>query len=245
VQYKPKRDPLNDILRERIKEIASARVRYGYRRIHVLLQREGWRVNAKRVARLYTLEGLNLRAKGPKRRRRSAAQRVRLAPAGANQVWSMDFMHDTLKGEERRKFRLLNVVDIFTRECLALEVAHGFKARDVIRTLDRIVAQRGAPTAIRCDQGTEFTAEALDQWAYNNHIELDFSRPGKPTDNAFVESFNASVRKELLNTSWFATLEDARRAARAWQREYNEIRPHRSLANQTPKAFALSAKIAI
>jgi len=153
-------------------------------------------------------------------------------------------MHDTLKGEPRRKFRLLNVVDVFTRECLAMQVASEFKAADVVRTLDRVILQRGAPTAIRCDQGTEFTAEALDQWAFNNRIELDFSRPGKPTDNAFVESFNASVRKELLNTSWFDTLEDARRAAREWRREYNEVRPHRSLANLTPKAYALSAKIA-
>lgn len=245
MQYRLKRNALNEVLRERIKELSAARVRYGYRRIHVLLRREGWQVNAKRVARLYTQEGLNLRAKGPKRRRRSAAQRIRLSPTMPNEVWSMDFMHDTLKGEHRRKFRLLNVVDIFTRECLAIEVAPGFKAVDVVRILNRIVAKRGVPTAIRCDQGTEFTAEALDQWAYNNHIELDFSRPGKPTDNAFVESFNASVRKELLNTSWFDTLEDARRAARTWRREYNEVRPHRSLANLTPEAFALSAKIAI
>ena len=245
LQYKPKRNAMNEVLRERIKAIAAARVRYGYRRIHVLLQREGWKVNAKRVARLYTQEGLNLRAKGPKRRRRSTAQRVRTAATAPNQVWSMDFMHDRLKGEDRRAFRLLNVVDIYTRECLALEVATGFRARDVIGVLARVVAKRGAPIAIRCDQGTEFTAEALDQWAYNNHVELDFSRPGKPTDNAFVESFNASVRKELLNTSWFDTLEAARKAARLWRREYNEVRPHRSLANETPKAFALSAKIAI
>lgn len=242
LQYKPKLNVANEVLRARTKELAQSRVRYGYRRIHVLLKREGWDVNAKRVARLYTQEGLNLRAKGPKRRRRSAAQRIRLAPTGPNQVWSMDFMHDRLRGEISRKFRLLNVVDIYTRECLVLEVARGFTAHDVVRLLSRVVVQRGAPTALRWDQGTEFTAEALDQWAYNNRIELDFSRPGKPTDNAFVESFNASVRKGLLNTSWFATLEDARRAARPWQHEYNEIRPHRSLANQTPKAFALSAK---
>jgi putative transposase len=232
------------VLRERIKEIAAVRVRYGYRRIHVFLEREGWHVNPKRVARLYRLEGLSLRAKAPKRRRRSAAQRVRLAPAGPNQVWSMDFMHDRLMGDQRRPFRLLTIVDIFTRECLALEVAPGFNALKVVNVLSKIVSERGAPTAIRCDQGTEFTAEALDQWAYNNHIELDFSRPGKPTDNAFIESFNASVRKELLNTSWFDTLEAARRSARSWRRDYNEIRPHRSLANKTPKAFAESAKMA-
>ena len=154
-------------------------------------------------------------------------------------------MHDRLAGDHHRPFRLLTIVDIFTRECLALEVATGFRARNVVHVLSRLVARRGAPIAIRCDQGTEFTAEALDQWAYNNRIELDFSRPGKPTDNAFIEAFNASVRKELLNTSWFDTLEGVRQAARAWRREYNEVRPHRSLANLTPKAFALSAKIAI
>lgn len=244
LQYKPKRSPMNEVLRERIKELASARVRYGYRRIHVLLQREGWQVNPKRVARLYRQEGLSLRAKAPKRRRRSIAQRIRLAPTGPNQVWSMDFMHDHLRGDQPRKFRLLTIVDIFTRECLALEVAPGFRAAHVVQVLSRLVMTRGGPTAIRCDQGTEFTAEALDQWAYNNRIELDFSRPGKPTDNAFIESFNSSVRKELLNTSWFDTLEAARRAARSWRREYNEFRPHRSLANKTPKAFAESAKMA-
>ena len=244
LQYKLKKSPINEVLRVRIREIASSRVRYGYRRIHVLLKREGWNVNAKRIARLYTLEGLNLRAKGPKRRRRCFAQRVRLAPTAANQVWCMDFMHDRLKGDDRRAFRLLNVVDIYTRECLAIEIARGFKAADVIAVLRRIVSKRGAPKSIRVDQGTEFTAEALDQWAYNNGVELDFSRPGKPTDNAFIESFNSSVRKELLNTSWFDTLEAARRAARSWRREYNEFRPHRSLANKTPKAFAESAKLA-
>jgi putative transposase len=154
----------------------------------------------------------------------------------------MDFMHDRLMGEGRNAFRLLTIVDIFTRECLALEIARGFRTRDVVALLTRTVARRGAPIAIRCYQGSEFTAEALDQWAYNNGIELDSSRPGKPTDNAFGEAFNASVRKELLNTSWFDTLEAARRAAQAWRREYNEVPPHRSLGNETPNAFALTVK---
>lgn len=244
VRYEPTRAALDEPLRLRIKELAAARVRYGYRRIWVLLQREGWKVNPKRVARIYRLEGLSLRAKAPKRRRRSAAQRVRTAAIQPNQIWSMDFMHDRLMGDNRRAFRLLTIVDIFTRECLALEVAPGFQARTVVEVLSRVMSKRGRPIAIRCDQGTEFTAEALDQWAYNNRIELDFSRPGKPTDNAFIEAFNASVRKELLNTSWFDTIEDARQAARAWRREYNEVRPHRSLANKTPQAFAESAKMA-
>jgi putative transposase len=159
-----------------------------------------------------------------------------------NHVRCMDFMHDRLVGEDRKALRVLTIIDIFTRQCLALEVAPGFRARDVVSILTRIVETRGKPVAIRCDQGTEFTAEALDQWAYNNRIDLDFSRPGKPSDNAFAESFNASVRKELLNTSWFDTLEVARRAARLWRKDYNEIRPHRSLGNKTPQAFALSTK---
>jgi len=213
MQYVPKTNVINEVLRRRIKEMAQTRVRYGYRRIHVLLRREGWKVNPKRVARLYREEGLSLRAKGPKRRRRSAVQRARIAATQPNHVWCMDFMHDRLVGDDRKAFRLLTVIDIFTRECVALELANGFRARDVVTILSRAVSKRGKPIAIRCDQGTEFTAEALDQWAYNNGIELDFSRPGKPTDNAFAESFNSSVRKELLNTSWFDTLEAARRAA--------------------------------
>lgn len=240
--YQPRRAEADALLRGRIKELAATRVRYGQRRIHVLLKREGWRVNLKRVSRLYRLEGLSLRAKAPKRRRRSCAvRRVRMAATAANHVWSMDFMHDRLAGDHHRSFRLLTIVDIFTRECLALEVATGFRARNVVHVLSRLIAKRGAPISIRCDQGTEFTAEALDQWAYNNRVELDFSRPGKPTDNAFIEAFNASVRKELLNTSWFDTLEAVRRAARLWRREYNEVRPHRSLANKTPQAFAETA----
>jgi len=242
LQYTARRNELNEVLRAKIKELAATRIRYGYRRLSVLLRREGWNVNEKRVHRLYRLEGLSLRAKATKRRRRSAAVRVRIAPAGPNTVWSMDFMHDRLMGDRRQPFRLLTVVDIVTRECLALEVASGFRAATVIHVLSRIVHQRGAPVAIRCDQGTEFTAEALDQWAYVNKIELDFSRPGKPTDNAFIESFNASARKELLNAHWFANLQEARRAARSWRREYNEDRPHRSLSNKTPQAFAASAK---
>jgi putative transposase len=175
MQYVPKTNVINEVLRRRIKEMAQTRVRYGYRRIHVLLRREGWKVNPKRVARLYREEGLSLRAKGPKRRRRSAVQRVRIAATQPNHVWCMDFMHDRLVGDDRKAFRLLTVIDIFTRECVALELANGFRARDVVTILSRAVSKRGKPIAIRCDQGTEFTAEALDQWAYNNGIELDFA----------------------------------------------------------------------
>ena len=171
LQYTARRNELNEVLRVKIKELAATRVRYGYRRLSVLLRREGWKVNDKRVHRLYCQEGLSLRAKATKRRRRSAAVRVRIAPTGPNTVWSMDFMHDRLMGDRRQPFRILTIVDIVTRECLALEVASGFRAVTVIDVLSRIVQRRGAPIAIRCDQGTEFTAEALDQWAYTNKID--------------------------------------------------------------------------
>lgn len=147
-------------------------------------------------------------------------------------------MHDRLTSG--RKIRLLTVVDTFSRECLALDVRHGFSADDVISVLRHVVADRGLPQTIRCDNGTEFTATRFDQWAYWNRIEIDFSRPGKPTDNAFIESFNGSVRRELLNPSWFDTVEQARREAGVWRRDYNEIRPHRSLDNKSPKEFALA-----
>lgn len=242
IQYRAKFAPFNAALTARIKDIAAARIRYGYRRIHVLLRREGWVVNCKRVARLYRAEGLSLRAKTPKRRKSANVRQPRLVITGANQVWSLDFMHDRLADDGRRAFRLLTIVDAFTRECLALEVARGFRSEDVIKVLNRIVARRGTPLALRCDNGTEFTATAFDQWAYWNHVQIDYSRPGKPTDNAFIESFNGRVRQELLNGSWFMTLEEARRSALRWRHDYNVNRPHRSLGNITPREFANRAK---
>jgi putative transposase len=206
MRYKAKLAPFNEALRQRIKEIASARVRYGFRRVHVLLQRDGWVVNVKRVRRLYRQEGLSLRARAPKRKRAAQMRQPQYVPLAANEVWCMDFMHDRLGGADRRAIRLLTCVDVFTRECLALEVASGFRAGDVINVLSKIVAKRGRPQAIRCDNGTEFTATAFDQWAYANSIMIDYSRPGKPTDNAFIESFNGRVRQELLNASWFDTM---------------------------------------
>lgn len=237
---KSKAGPLNGVLRERIKEIAAARVRYGYRRIGVLLRREGFKVNDKRVYRLYRLEGLSLRAKLPHRRRAAIPRSQRFIPDAVNQVWSMDFMHDRLA--DNRPYRLLTVVDIYSRECVALEVAPRFCSADVVGVLQRACRDRGAPKILRCDNGTEFVAKPLDQWAFWNTIALDFSRPGKPTDNAFIESFNGGVRRELLNPSYFETIEQARSAARIWREEYNEFRPHSMLANKTPKEFAAAAQ---
>jgi putative transposase len=220
----------------RIREIAAVRVRYGYPRIHVLLRREGWSVNRKRVYRLYREEGLNLRAKRP-RRRVSAAVRVgRPETTGLNDCWSMDFVSDTLA--DGRRYRALTVVDNFSRECLGIKAEQSVTGQHVVALLERICFYRGAPRTIRVDNGPEFISKALDQWAYENEVTLDFSRPGKPTDNAFIESFNGSFRDECLNANWFQSLSDAKAKIDAWRKEYNEFRPHSSLGDLTPRDFA-------
>jgi putative transposase len=220
----------------RIKEIAAVRVRYGYKRIHVLLRREGWFINHKRVYRIYCEEGLNLRAKRPKRRV-SAAHRVKLPPAaGLNESWSMDFVSDSLFNG--RRFRSLTVVDNFSRECLAIGVRQQFKGRDVVEVMNYLKQSHGIPKYIKVDNGPEFISKELDRWAYENKVTLDFSRPGKPIDNAFIESFNGSFRDECLNTNWFLSIEDAQEKIEDWRQEYNEWRPHGSLDNLTPQQYA-------
>lgn len=234
-RYQTKR-PEQTPLKHRIREIASTRVRYGYQRIHILLRREGWKVNHKRVYRLYREMGLSLRMKVPKRRR-SARQRVeREAPGRKNHVWSMDFVSDALYNGQR--FRALTVVDAFTRECLAIEVDQGIKGDQVAAVMERLRCERGAPATIRVDNGPEFVSKALDAWAYGHGVTLDFSRPGKPTDNAYIESFNARLRAECLNTNWFLSLADARTKIAAWREEYNQSHPHLSLGFRTPAEYA-------
>jgi len=236
--YRKKSDPQVHSLRIAIRDAASKRPRFGWRRILVLVRREGHKVGETRLLRLYREEGLSLRKKSPKRRRSAIVRQPKSLAAAPNEIWSMDFMHDRLSNG--RKFRLLTVIDAFSRECVALEIAYGFKSMDVIATLRRAIAKRGKPRTLRCDNGSEFTSTEFDQWAYRNNSTIDFSRPGKPTDNAHVESFNGRVRQELLNSSWFDTIEQARREAGAWRRDYNEIRPHRSLGNKSPKEFVLA-----
>jgi putative transposase len=211
------------------------RVRYGYRRLWLLLRREGYSVNHKRIYRLYREEGLAIRPKLPRRRRSCRYREARPETSRANEVWAMDFMSDALFNGQR--FRLLTVVDCHTREALAVVPRTSFRAFDVVDVLDGITRRRGVPGSIRCDNGPEFAGRLLDQWAYFQGVALDFSRPGKPTDNAFIESFNASVRRELLNASWFLSLADARERTEAWRREYNEDRPHSSLGDLAPKEF--------
>lgn len=233
-RYRSKRDPQTE-LRIRIKDLATARVRYGYKRICLLLNREGWHVNHKRVYRLYREEGLGIRAKTPRRRRTARYREGRSEIEAINDVWAMDFVSDRLF--DQRSFRILALIDCFSRESLAIEPRVKFKALNVIEALDRAIAERGVPKSIRVDNGPEFAGKLLDQWAYHNGVELDFSRPGKPTDNAFIESFNARLRTECLNASWFLSLDDARQRLSEWKEEYNTERPHSALGNLTPNAF--------
>jgi len=230
-------------LRMRLKELAGVRVRYGYRRLHILLRREGWQVNAKRIYRLYREENLSLRTKTPKRRVSCRTRVDRPDATRINDCWAMDFMSDELFNG--RRIRLLTIVDHFTRESVAIEVGQRFRGKDVVATLERIGLARSHPSTIRVDNGPEFTSKALDQWAYSNRVTLDFSRPGKPTDNAFIESFNGSVRAECLNENWFLSLEDAKEKIEAWRLDYNNHRPHSALGNLAPREFASSGQASL
>jgi putative transposase len=221
----------------RIREIAQARVRYGYRKIRVLLNREGWDVGKYLVYRLCKEEGLMLKRMKPAGRRKAARQREeRLKPTAPDQAWSMDFVSDQL--QDGTRFRSLTIVDVYTREAVAVEADQGLKGDDVVRTLNRLKLERAVPKVLFCDNGSEFTSHAMDLWAYRNGVQIDFSRPGKPTDNAFVESFNGTFRSECLNTHWFLDLKEAKQLIEAWRHEYNESRPHASLADRTPSQFA-------
>ncbi|MCE3239129.1 MAG: family transposase [Gammaproteobacteria bacterium] len=219
-------------LRARIQEIAHARVRYGYMRIYILLRREGWQVNHKRIHRLYKLEGLNLRRK-MRRHKSSTARAFRDLPTQINQVWSMDFVYDELFNGQRLRF--LTVVDIFTRECLKIAAGHRLTAEDVVEAMNQITENRSYPQQIFVDNGSEFASRLLDHWAYQHQVTLAFSRPGKPTDNAFIESFNGSFRDECLNVHWFLSLEDAKIKVENWREDYNLNRPHSGL-NYLPPA---------
>lgn len=224
---------------QRIKEIAATRVHYGYRRVHVLLRREGWRDNCKRVYRLYRAEGLSLRHGRPRRNKSARLRQPKQFVSTMNEIWSMDFVADALF--DGRRLRALTVVDNYTRECLAIAVGSSLKGEDVVRALARIVAVRGKPRTIKTDNGSEFISKAMDRWAYEHGVELDFSRPGKPTDNAKVESFNGRFRAECLNAHWFLSLDDAQRKITAWREFYNEARPHSALGWMTPAEFARQA----
>ena len=213
---------------------------YSYRRLHFLLQREGWAVNHKRVYRLYCQEGLMLRNKKPKRHVSCQKRTERPAAAGVDESWSMDFMSDELF--DGRRIRILTIVDNFTRESLAIKVAASTEGEAVVEVLQRLMEQRRLPRTIRVERaGIHF--ERLDQWACLNGVELDFSRPDKLTDNAFIEAFNGRYRQECLNENWFLSLADAKEKVEFWRRHYNGERPHSALGNLTPREFALLAEV--
>jgi putative transposase len=222
-------------LRLRLRELAHARPRFGHQRLHVLLRREGWLVNRKRVRRLYRLEGLQLRHRCRRRKHMALHRGPAPVPTAQGQRWSMDFVHDQLFAG--RPFRILTVVDHWSRESVILECGFSLGGRDVAQALERAIWRHGRPASITCDHGSEFTSKALEAWAYARGVQLDFTRPGKPTDNGHIESFNGRLRDECLNVQQFLSLDDANTKLEAWRRDYNEHRPHGSLGHLTPREF--------
>jgi putative transposase len=233
-RYRSRRDAQAD-LRLRLRDLAGSRVRYGYRRLTVLLRREGWKVNAKRVYRLYREDGLQVRT--TKRAKRAARVRVPLAAARrANQRWSMDFVSDRFM--DGRWFRILTVVDQYTRECLCAYPDRSQSGEKVVEQMERLITLRGAPESITTDNGSEFAGQAMDAWAHQAGVKLDFIRPGHPVQNGYIESFNGRLRDECLNGEVFFNLVDAREKLERWRHDYNQHRPHSALADRTPAEFA-------
>lgn len=235
MRYRSRR-PLQEALRGRLRELASIHVRYGYRRLTVLLRREGWAVNAKRIYRLYDDE--NLKVRSVERKKIGRRQRVAEPPAtGPNQCWAADFVSDKLC--DGRSFRILTMIDQFTRECIGLVANRSMHGSDVVSALTEAIEERGAvPRSITVDNGSEFAGRVLEAWAIQHGVQLRFIRPGRPVENGFIESFNGRLRDECLNVEWFGSLLEARKTLAWWRSHYNQQRPHSALADQTPAAFA-------
>ena len=225
----------------RIREIANARPRFGYERITVMLRREGWPVGRKRVRRLYRQEGLQLRMRCRRRKKMSLHRGPAPRPTGPGQYWAMDFVHDQLANG--RKFRVLTVVDKWSRESVLLEVDFALTGLSVVRAFNRLAGMRTLPMAITVDNGTEFTSKALDEWAWRHRVQLDFIRPGRPVENGLIESFNGRLRDECLNANIFTSIDHARQVIHAWGHDYNEHRPHSSLGHLTPREFIRQGQI--
>lgn len=231
-RYKPIRVDDPQVV-ARIKELAERRRRFGYRRLFTLLKREGIRMNQKKFRRIYREQQLSLKVR--KHSKIKSLPRAPIEPpSGPNERWSMDFMSDQL-GPSGRRYRILTVVDDFTRECVALYADFSIPGLRVTRVLDMLTR---SPKVFNIDNGSEFTGKAMDAWAFKRGIKMDFIRPGKPNENAFIESFNGKFRDECLNENWFLSLEDVRRTIEEWRIDYNESRPHSSLGDLTPKEFA-------
>lgn len=234
IRYKSTR-PDDLALRERMTELAQERRRFGYRRLHVLLKREGHVVNHKKLFRLYREEKLTVRRRGG-RKRAIGTRAPMIAPLQPNERWSLDFVSDQLT--DARRFRILTIVDDCTRECLSLAADTSLSGLRVARELDRLIAERGRPKMIVSDNGSEFTSNAILAWADQARVEWHYIAPGKPTQNAFIESFNGRLRDELLNETLFSSLPHARAMLNIWRADYNGSRPHSQLGWQTPAEFA-------
>ncbi len=233
-QYE-KRNGCDEALRRRLRELANERRRFGYRRLHILLQREGVEVNHKKLFRLYREERLTVRKRGG-RKRALGTRRPILVPDRANQRWSLDFVSDALSDGQR--FRVLCIVDDCTREALATVVDRSMSGRRMTRELDDLIRRRGEPDLIVSDNGTEMTSHAVLRWCQDTGVGWHYIAPGKPMQNAFVESFNGRLRDECLNENLFGNLAEARRIIETWRIDYNINRPHTSLNGQTPTEFA-------
>jgi putative transposase len=225
-------------LRTRLKELAARRMRFGYRRLRAMLLREGMPANHKRVYRLYREEGLAMRIRQRRRIRWNGAV-VKPAASQPNQRWSMDFVSDCVSSGT--VIRMLTIVDDCTRECPGIEVDTSLGGLRVRRVLDRIATERGLPEAIVLDNGPEFRGRALAAWSQERGVRLEFIQPGKPVQNAYIESFNGRLRDECLNANWFTSLSDARRKVETWRLDYNQQRPHSSLDYLSPAEFARKA----
>jgi putative transposase len=217
-----------------------ARPRFGCQRIHVLLRREGWAVNLKRVRRLYRLEGLQVRTRIRRRKHRALHRGPAPAAVVPQDRWSMDFVHDQLA--DARPFRVLTVVDQWSRLSPLLSPAFSIRGQDVAEALDRVAETTPLPRSITVDHGTDFMSCALEDWAYRRGVQLDFTRSGTPTDNGHIESFNGRLRDECLNVQQFVSLADARAKIEAWRCDYNQVRPHSSLGHLTPSEFIIQGQ---
>jgi transposase InsO family protein len=234
IRYRSRRPPETE-LRTRLRELANQRRRFGYRRLFILLRREGEPSGINRIYRLYREEGLTVRKR--RARRRAVGTRTPiLVEAKVNARWSLDFVHDQLA--PGRRFRILNIVDDVTRECLAAIPDTSISGRRVARELTTLIERRGRPKMIVSDHGTEFTSNAILGWATDHHIDWHYIAPGKPMQNGFIESFNGRMRDELLNETLFLDLDQARQLIGSWTADYNMARPHSSLGYKTPTAYA-------
>jgi len=224
----------------RIRELAHSRPRFGYERIHILLRREGWLVGRNRVHRLYRLEGLQVRMRVPRRKRISLHRGPVPVATTRNEYWSMDFVHDQLANG--RAFRALTMIDKWSRESVLPETSFSLTGQSVVDAFQQLSLSRSLPKAITVDHGTEFTSKSLDEWAWSHGVKLDFIRPGKPTENAFIESFNGRLCDECQNVNEFASIKDAKQKIELWRQDYNHHRPHSSLGHLTPNEFAMQGR---